>query len=192
MDCERGHIAPPSRRRPLELRADRLLLAFMLCFAISFGSACQFAGGSGGGDDVDPIRVTQAVSQGDPARRASMRLSVQGLEADAAGEYQRAQGSFERAIQVDPTNPYAYLALARHHVDAGDAATALQLLDQAAALFESQGMREPRVGVHLMGLRGRAYHATGRSEDAEIYLERARELSPSVWGDGYLSPEELL
>lgn len=140
---------------------------------------------------VRPIRVSDAAGLGDPARRASTRLVVQGLDSDAAGQSQRARGSYERAIQVDATNPYAYLALARHHLDGSEADHATYLVDQAAALFEAEGMREPRVGVHLMGLRGRAMQATGGGEDAELYLERASELAPEIWGDGYLSAEEL-
>ena len=135
--------------------------------------------------------MSDAAGLGDPARRASVRLVLQGLDADAAGDLERAQGSYERAIQVDATNPYAYLALARHHLDGRDADHATHLIDQAAALFEAEGMREPRVGVHLMGLRGRAMHATGRGDDAIMYLERARQLAPEVWRDGYLSAEEL-
>lgn len=147
-------------------------------------------------ETVRPIRVSDAVGVGDPARRASTRLTVQGLDADAAGAIQRARGSYERAIQVDATNPYAYLALARHYLDAADtdpadADRAVPLIDQAAALFEAEGMREPRVGVHLMGLRGRAMRETGQEVDAELYLERARELAPDVWGDGELSAVEL-
>jgi tetratricopeptide (TPR) repeat protein len=139
----------------------------------------------------EPIRVSEAVGQGDPARRASIRLVLQGLDADAASEFDRAQGSYERAIQVDPTNPYAYLALARHRLDGPDAAGAVDLLDQAAQLFEAEDMRNPRVGAHLIGLRGNAYHATGRGEDGVLYLERARQLAPDVWRDGHLRPEEL-
>jgi len=147
-------------------------------------------------ETVRPIHVTDAVGLGDPARRASTRLTVQGLDADAVGALERARGSYERAIQVDATNPHAYLALARHYLDADDhdlrdAERATHLIDQAAALFEAEGMREPRVGVHLMGLRGRAMQAAGQEIDAELYLARARELAPDVWGDGALSAEEL-
>ena len=66
------------------------------------------------------------------------------------------------------------------------------LLDQSAALFEAQGLREPRVGVHLLGLRGSAFVLEGRSADATLYLERAQELAPGVWGDDQLEADELL
>lgn len=142
-------------------------------------------------ETIEPIRVSDAVGLGDPARRASMRLVVQGLDADEAGETERAQGSYERAVQVDATNPYVYLALARHHLDGGDSEHATYLIDQAAALFEAEGMREPRVGVHLIGLRGRAMQLGGQNDEAVLYLERAGVMAPAVWGDAYLSAEEL-
>ncbi len=140
---------------------------------------------------LEPIRVSDAVGLGDPARRASTRLVVQGLDADQAGETERAQGSYERAVQVDATNPYAYLALARHHLDGSDIEHATHLIDQAAALFEAEGMREPRVGVHLIGLRGRAMQMSEEDADAALYLDRAAVMAPAVWGDAYLSAEEL-
>ena len=118
-----------------------------------------------------------------------MRLVIQGLDADAQFDHKRALGSYERAIQVDPTNPMAYLALARHEIDAREGRRALQLLEQAAGLFEAEGLRVESVGVLLIGLRGRAYEEMG--EDGSELLARAAALAPDVWGDGYLSPEEL-
>jgi tetratricopeptide (TPR) repeat protein len=152
---------------------------------------CQGFGPPGTGQ-VEPLRISEKLGEGDPARRASTRLVVQGLESDVRGETDRAQGSYERAIQVDATNPYAYLALARHHLDGEEPRRALHLLDQADALFEAEGGNDPRVDVHMMGLRGRAFHAIGRGEDGVLYLEHARELAPEIWSDGYLSAAELL
>ena len=147
------------------------------------------------------IRVSDFADRGDAARRASTRLVIEGLDADAAAalytgkdsamELRRAQGSYERAIQVDPTNPYAYLALARHHLDGGDASEAANLVDQSAALFEAEGLRSPEVEVQLIGLRGLSFDAQGRPGEAALYLNRAGALAPGVWGDGYLSAEEL-
>jgi tetratricopeptide (TPR) repeat protein len=168
-----------------------MLVSLLVVGAIPGFTGCRTFGDPGGSERVDPIRVSDAVDSGDPARRASIRLVLQGLDADIDQELERAQGSYERAIQVDATNPYAYLALARHYLDGYQADRAVPLLDQAAALFEAEGMREPRVGVHLMGLRGRALLATGQDEDAAIYLDRAAVLAPEIWGDRYLSPREL-
>ena len=131
---------------------------------------------------------------GDPARRASQRLVLQGLEDDVADSAEQALASYERALQIDPTNPYAYLALARHHIDAMQPDSARGFVEQAAALFDSQGGRTPEVDVHLIGLRGAAFLAGAgdASQSGEDDLARAALLSPTVWGDGYLSAEELL
>jgi hypothetical protein len=139
---------------------------------------------------VEPIRASEMLDSPDPARRASTRLVIQGLDADASFDPVRARGSYERAIQVDPTNPMAYLALARHDIDAMEGQRALQLLEQAAALFEAEGLRVDRVGVQLMGLRGRAFEIVGEDGGPEL-VDRAAALAPEVWGDGDLTPEEL-
>lgn len=140
--------------------------------------------------EVEPMRASELMGDADPARRASVRLVIEGLDADEVFDRRHARGSYERAIQVDPTNPMAYLALARHDLDDLEAQRALQLLEQSAALFEAEGMRVDRVGVHLVGLRGRAYEILGDDEGTAL-LEQAASLAPDVWGDGMLQPAEL-
>ena len=141
---------------------------------------------------VAPYKATDFLEKGDPARNASMRLVVQGLKSDELHQYPAARAAYERAIQVDATNPWAYLVLARYYVEQGEVSRVDSLLDQSAALFEAQGLREPRVGVHLLGLRGSAFILQSRSADGTLYLERAQELAPGVWGDGQLEASELL
>ena len=141
---------------------------------------------------VTPVRATDFVMQGDAARRASMRLVVQGLDADERKDFPSARASYERSIQVDATNPWSYLALARYYLEQGEAQRVGPLLDQSAALFEAEGLREPRVGVHLIGLRGGAYGSLGQDTEAQLYIERAQTLAPLVWGDGQLQAGELL
>ena len=97
---------------------------------------------------------------------------------------------YERAIQIDPTNPWAYLAIARHHVD-DDPDLALSYLDQTEILLESEPEHSPRVESHLVGLRGAAFVAAGRPREGEMMLLRASDLAPSVWNDGRLSAAEL-
>ena len=162
---------------------------FLAALLLSLGCAGATRGPFEGG--VDPIRVSDGLGRGDAAREASLRLVLQGLEADQAGQTDRARGSYERAVHVDSTNPFAYLALARHQLDGVAPGDALSFLEQAAALFEAEDMRRPEVLVHLLGIRGAAYRATGRTERAEELLTRARRMSPRVWNDGRLSALEL-
>lgn len=136
-----------------------------------------------------PIRVSEVDEDADPARRASMDWVVRGLDEEPARP-QVATGRYERAIQVDPTNPYAYLALARHHARS-DPDRALEYLDQAEALLESEDALSPRVDPHLLGIRGTALRARGDVVEGDALLAEARALAPEEWGDGRLSPEEL-
>jgi tetratricopeptide (TPR) repeat protein len=136
-----------------------------------------------------PLRLSDAALEGDAARRASLRIVLQGLDADTAGRSEAARSSYERAIQIDATNPYAYLALARHEVDAGRFNRALESLEQAELLFGAEGA--PGVEAHLVGLRGAARLGKGYGADAEVLLAKASDLAPDVWADGHLSAEEL-
>lgn len=140
---------------------------------------------------VEPLRISEIVDVGDPARRASLRIIVNGLEADASNLTQRALGTYEEALRVDPTNPWAYLAIARHHAEADDPEWALSFLDKADALFRAEGPLSPRVESHLIGLRGQALYASGEVDLGASYLERAWDMAPDVWTDGRLSAAEL-
>ena len=134
---------------------------------------------------VDPLRVSELAAAGDPARRASLRLVLDGLRAEAALQptgaplgRSRAKANFERAIQVDPTNPYAFLALARHHVDGATPSRALRFLERAESLLEAEGAISPRVEPHLIGLRGEVLYRTGERALGAHALDRAGRLAP--------------
>jgi tetratricopeptide (TPR) repeat protein len=158
---------------------------------------------AGTGRRVTPVRggalrISEVAGQGDPLRRASTRLVLEGLgDADP----QRAISHYERAIQIDANNPYAYLALASYQIQWGDVDRGVQSLNQAELLLESQELKSPRVELHLVGLRGRAQvrmkprtrvaKTSGRVSEGEALLERARGLAPDVWGDGWLTAAEL-
>jgi tetratricopeptide (TPR) repeat protein len=137
------------------------------------------------------VRLSELADEGDAERRTSMRLVIQGLDAAAQGLPDQERAEYENALRVDPSNPYAYLALARHHVSGTSPERAFDFLDKTSALLEAQGAYSPRVEAHLAGLRGEALVATGRPSDAMPYLARARELDPWVWNDGHLAAEEL-
>lgn len=164
------------------LAAGALLAALAL---LASGCAVRFAPPPGRA----PMRLSDAAREGDATRRASLRLVLQGLDADAAGRAETARSSYERAIQIDATNPYAYLALARHEVDAARWNRALEALEQAELLFGAEGA--PGVEAHLVGLRGAARLGKGYGADAEVLLAKAGDLAPDVWADGHLSAEEL-
>lgn len=137
------------------------------------------------------LHLHELAHEGDPTRRASLGLVLDGLDADVVADLRRAQGLYARALQVDSGNPYAYLALARHHVAQGDSERALEHLARTEDLLDAYQLMSPRVEVHLVGLRGVALLQEGRSVEAAPLLARAAADAPDVWGDGKLTAREL-
>lgn len=139
----------------------------------------------------EPVRVSELASRGDPRLRASQRLVLEGLDADARGETARARSSYQRALQIDASNPWAYLALARHYADAGEPVPALAHLERAEAFFAAQGSDSPGIEVHRIGLRGEILALAGRDRESRAWLDEAARRAPAVWGDGHLTAAEL-
>jgi len=171
------------------IRAAALVLAAASMLGIA--AASMSCVGLSAGREPAPPRVSQLADQGDARHRASQRLVLEGLDADARGDAARARGRYERALQVDASNPWAYLALARHYVDEGEGAIALSHLDQAEALFEAQEPASPGAEVYCIGVRGEALALVGRSAEARDLLDEAARRAPDVWGDGHLAAAEL-
>ncbi|MGH7289478.1 MAG: tetratricopeptide repeat protein [Myxococcota bacterium] len=147
--------------------------------------ACQVpAGGSFPGES---LRLSTVAAEGDAARRASMRLVMLGLDADTRGRSAEASSHYERALQVDPNNPYAWLALARQEVFEGDPERGLADLDKAQALLGA----DERAAAHVAGIRGAGLDAVGRPSLGAPFLREARERAPGPWGDGMLDAREL-
>ena len=140
---------------------------------------------------VEGFRISTRSDDGDAQRRASQRYVLEGLDFDAAFAPQKALPRYELALQVDATNPYAYLALARHYAEQGRAAESLRFLARAEAILEAEGSKDAGVQVHLVGLRGWCAHAQGRFERAQRLLREAGHAAPEIWGDGRLSAAEL-
>lgn len=137
------------------------------------------------------LRISEIDQIGDARRQASMRLVVEGLDAEIASTPQRALSRYQRAIQIDSGNPFAYLALARYYAEIADSERALGHLDRAQSLLDPDGGLYRSSEPHLLGLRGWALADADRSADAEPLLAEAGRLAPSVWGDGRLDAREL-
>lgn len=155
-----------------------------LVLALAF-AGCQIPAGPG--FPREPLHLSQLSGTGDPARRASMRLVLAGLDADQRGRGAEASSSYQRALQVDPNNPYAWLALARQEVFEGDPDRGLSHLDKAQALLGT----DERAAAHLAGIRGAGLVAIGKRPLGEPFLREARELAPGAWSDGKLDAAEL-
>jgi tetratricopeptide (TPR) repeat protein len=135
--------------------------------------------------------LTDVAEEGDAARRASMRLILSGLEEDQELRPAHALALYERALQVDPNNPFAYLALARHHVEGAEPQRALAFLEKADVLLANSEWQSPGLEADLVGIRGSALYASDRIDRALPLLERARRLVPAVWDDARLDAREL-
>jgi tetratricopeptide (TPR) repeat protein len=116
-----------------------------------------------------------------------MRLVLSGLDSDEAGRSAEASSLYERALQVDPTNPYAWLALARQEVFEGDPDRGLANLDKAETLLAS----DDAAAAHLAGIRAAGLRALGQPELAAPFQREARERAPAAWADGKLDAAEL-
>ena len=114
---------------------------------------------------------------------------MQGLDDDAAGRARAARVAYDRALQIDPTNPWVFLVLARHEVEAGEPRRALASVERARAGLASEGALSPRVEPHVAGLRGAALSALGRDGAAD--RAQARAGAPAAWADGRLAAAEL-
>lgn len=170
------------------MRIDRGVCRIALTFVV-LASAC--APVPSPQQPLGGLRLSQVAGQGDAERRSSMQLVLRGLDSDADMRPHEALADYETALRVDPGNPYAYLALARHRVYGRSPARALDFLDKAESLLRAQGQWSAPVEAHVVGLRGAAFAAMGRTEDAAPLLERARSIDPWVWSDGALAAAEL-
>lgn len=167
----------------------RTLCAFLF---VAFLSGCAALNVAPRSVTIEPpMTASSAIGLYDSARDASLRLVIAGLDDDSDGRPARALASYQRAIRVDPTNPFAFLAIARHHLEGGSVAEASAFLDQARSLFEAQETIGPSVDVWGIGLRAGIDRARGRDEIADARFDTARQLSPEIWGDEHLSAAEL-
>ena len=169
-------------------RAASQGLVFVLALSVGVLSACVLPRMAPG---PAALHLREVAGEGDGRRRASTALALQALDAEIAGDGARARGLYARALQTDASNPYAYLALARHHAENGDAGPTLEHLARAEDLLRAESPDSPRVEVHLAGLRGVALALQGRRAEGDLWLARASRAAPAVWGDGRLSAAEL-
>lgn len=186
-------VRVPPPRSPLVRFANafafQLLPLWALCALLVF-SGCALLPRLAPPSLPPAMRISDFIDHGTPKRRASTRLVLLGLEAGMEQRPAEALGFYDRALQLDPNNPMAYLALARHEIFEGSSAEqALVFLDQAETML-GRDANTPGIAVHLAGMRGAALAATGEAGQAAPYLQQAMN-GALVWADGVLSAAEL-
>lgn len=110
-----------------------------------------------------------------PNVAAATRLVEAGRVRMSAGDYGAALEQLERAIAIDPVNPYAYYYLAELHFRHRTYDQAIAFADRAASL---SGSRSPVWSSRAYTLQGNAYEAVGRFADARSAYKRALQVAP--------------
>ncbi|MBX3025663.1 tetratricopeptide repeat protein [bacterium] len=110
-----------------------------------------------------------------PNVAAATRLADAARVRLAAGDDAAALEQLERAIAIDPTNPYAYFFLAQVHFRTRSYDQAIAFADRAAALSAGTS---PEWTCRARVLQGNAYEAAGRFADARQAYLRAAQASP--------------
>lgn len=109
-----------------------------------------------------------------PRRRASVKLVQQGQDLLRTGDYSAALARFERAIDVDSTNPYSLYFVARAHYFLTHYRESLNFLDVA----ESRLAGDDRWLAEIHVLRARNATALGFHGRADVNYIRALALHP--------------
>jgi len=105
-----------------------------------------------------------------PHVAAATRMVEDAREELAAGEADSAVEKLERAIAVDPNNPYAYYYLAETHFSRG-------AYDQAVVFADKAALLSARIDSTWLSrshcLQGRIFEASGRFADARLSYQKA-------------------
>jgi hypothetical protein len=108
-----------------------------------------------------------------PNVAAATRLADAARVRMTAGDDAAALEQLERAIAIDPNNPYAYYFLAQLHFRTRSYDQAIAFADRAAALSSATASAEWTSRACI--LQGNAYEAAGRFADArQAYLRAVR------------------
>ena len=122
----------------------RLILALT---AVAVGGCASFEPlGGDPADDARTVTVVEAASRdnagvdaGDGPQAALPQGAAAFLVEEAralaqAGDYERAAAQIERALRIEPANPWLYLELAQVRLQSGDASQGARLLERARSL----------------------------------------------------------
>ena len=118
--------------------------------------------------------VEAAPAEAPAHRTASFRMAADGYRALRSGQLQEAEDKLEKALSVDPRNPFCYLYLAEIRFREGDIRQALILLNQAEVLFQGH----PYWLGEVCTKKGLCWEALDSPEKAQSAYGRALEYNP--------------
>jgi tetratricopeptide (TPR) repeat protein len=99
-------------------------------------------GGEGGAGQSAGGSVAPQAPPPRPAAAASRTLLEQSRAEQAAGEYSRAAASLERALRIDPDDPWLWLELGQVRLAEGDRGQAEMMARRALTLADGDGALE--------------------------------------------------
>jgi len=109
-----------------------------------------------------------------PQRAASFRVAARGVRAWKEGRFQEAEDGLERALTLDPRNPFCYFYLAESRAEQGEIPQALLFLNQAELLFQEH----PYWLGEVYAKKGTCFEALRDTEAAARAYTRALEYNP--------------
>jgi len=109
-----------------------------------------------------------------PHRAASFRLAAEGYRALRGGKSQEAEDSLEKALSLDPRNPFCYLYLAEIRSGEGETRQAVILLRQAEVLFQGH----PYWLGEVYTREGRYWEALDSWDEARAAYSKALKHNP--------------
>jgi tetratricopeptide (TPR) repeat protein len=124
-----------------------------------------------------------------PRRRASMQITREGLNESKKGFYTRAMKKFEKAIDVDPTNPYPYFHYGVAKLNSRDYKQSIRLLSEAKQKFQG----DYRWTSKVYTMQAKAYKELGETKNARECYEKALkydEKNAKAW-DGLRALDNL-
>lgn len=131
---------------------------------------------SGGGRTGELPSPLDTIGPGTAPNVAAATRLVEAARRDlVAGNDSAALERLERAIAVDPNNPYAYCFLALLHLRTRTYDQAIAFADRAATLARATS---PAWASRAFTLQGQAYEFAGRFADARQAYQRAVQAAP--------------
>ena len=123
----------------------------------------------------DQSFTVDAVPADAPAHRAaSFRLAAEGYRALRGGKFLEAEDRLEKALSVDPRNPFCYLYLAEIRSREGETRQAIILLHQAEVLFQGH----PYWLGEVYTREGRYWEALDSWDEARAAYSKALQHNP--------------
>ena len=125
----------------------------------------------------DQSFTVDAVPADAPAHRAaSFRLAAEGYRALRGGKLRDAEDRLEKALSVDPRNPFCYLYLAEIRSREGEMQQAIILLQQAEVLFQGH----PYWLGEVYTREGRYWEALDSWDEASTAYDKALKHNPWI------------